>query len=247
MNILVTNDDGYDAPGIHHLREAMTGLGTIMVAAPDKNHSGASSALTLSRGISVHCEAPGCYRISGTPGDCVHLALTAGFLPAMPDLIVSGVNDGSNMGDDTIYSGTVAAVIEGHLFGIPGFAFSMAGKSGRYFEAGAAAARRLVMHFQQKRLGGVPLLNVNIPDAPPKESPEIVITRLGRRHPAQPADCRETKDGDEVYFIGEAGAAQDNAAGTDFHAVECGNISATPLMIDLTDAAQFADLREWLS
>lgn len=247
MNILVTNDDGYDAPGIRHLLSSMEGMGNIMLAAPDQNHSGASSSLTLSRSISVHQPLPGHYRIGGTPSDCIHLAMTGDFLPMVPDLIVSGINDGANMGDDTIYSGTVAAVIEGHLFGVPGFAFSMAGKSARHFAVGAAVARHFVMQFKQKKYAGLPLLNINIPDAPAAQLADIAVTRLGRRHPAQPAICRATTDdGGRVFVIGDAGAAQDNSPGTDFYAVERGQISVTPLMIDLTDAAQMARLEAWL-
>ena len=252
MNILIANDDGFDAPGLRLLIEAMEGLGDIAVAAPDDNHSGASSSLTLARPIRVRRAAPGRFRVGGTPSDCVHLALTGGFTPR-PDLLVSGVNDGANMGDDTIYSGTVAAAIEGHLFGVPGFAFSMAGKSGRHFAAGAAAARMLVQKFLHNPPPGAPLFNVNIPDAPLPDSGmrPLVATRLGRRHPAQPAvaaDDNHNGDSDDLNFrIGEAGDAQDNAPGTDFHAVAEGGISITPLSVDLTDAAGVEGARQWLA
>ena len=247
MNILATNDDGFDAPGFCRLLEAMDGLGEVMSVAPDKNHSGASSSLTLGRDIAVHRRAPGHYRVDGTPSDCIHLALTGDFLPVRPDLIVSGINDGANMGDDTIYSGTVAAAIEGHLFGVPGFAFSMAGKSGRHFDIGAAVARRFVSRFRERPFAGLPLLNINIPDAASADGAEVVATRLGRRHPAQAAIRKDDgEDGARVFAIGEAGAAQDNAPGTDFHAVENGRVSATPLMIDLTNTPQISRLLEWL-
>ena len=246
MNILATNDDGYQAPGFRALLAAMEGLGELMSVAPEKNHSGASSSLTLGRDISVHKLSRGHYFVRGTPSDCIHLALTGDFLPARPDLIVSGVNDGSNMGDDTIYSGTVAAVIEGHLFGVPGFAFSMAGKSGRHFDAGGAVARYIVSRYCNRPLAGLPLLNINIPDVPIADPGDIVATRLGRRHPAQAAIRMESDSkGGFVFAIGEAGAAQDNAPGTDFHAVEQGRISATPLMIDLTDTPSISRLLEW--
>ena len=246
VNILVTNDDGFDAPGIRFLTEAMDGLGNIMRAAPDKNYSGASSSLTLTEKIAVRTESPGRYRIFGTPSDCVHLSLTCDFLPARPDLIVSGINDGANMGDDTIYSGTVAAAIEGHLFGVPGFAFSMAGKSARHFAAGAAVARDLVLRFQRQQLPGAPLLNVNIPDAPLAENWEYAATRLGRRHPAQKSVPRPSQNGDLIFVIGEAGDAQDNAPDTDFHAVSGGRVSVTPLMIDLTCAPEIGGVQKWL-
>ncbi|MGI9297426.1 MAG: 5'/3'-nucleotidase SurE [Gammaproteobacteria bacterium] len=248
MNILATNDDGFDAPGFRALLAAMDGLGEIMSVAPEKNHSGASSSLTLGRDIGVRQYAPGHYRVCGTPVDCVHLALTGDFLPAPPDLIVSGVNDGANMGDDTIYSGTVAAVIEGHLFGVPGFAFSMAGKSGRHFADGGAVARYVVSRFCDRPFAGLPLLNINIPDATADDPADIVATRLGRRHRAQAAIRRGgDENGGHVFVIGEAGAARDDAPGTDFHAVEQGRISASPLMIDLTDTPEISRLLEWLA
>ncbi|MGI9306175.1 MAG: 5'/3'-nucleotidase SurE [Gammaproteobacteria bacterium] len=247
MNILVTNDDGFDAPGIRFLAEAAEGLGEIFVVAPDKNHSGASSSLTLTKEIAVRRAADGRYRVFGTPSDCIHLALTCDFLPVRPDLIVSGINNGANMGDDTIYSGTVAAAIEGHLFGVPGFAFSMAGKSARHFAAGAAVARDFMRRFQRRQVPGVPLFNINIPDAPAESPPQTEITRLGRRHPAQKSVSRPSAaNGDLIFVIGDAGDAQDDAPGTDFHAVLNGAVSVTPLMIDLTDAAQIAPVREWL-
>ncbi|MBE8158214.1 MAG: 5'/3'-nucleotidase SurE, partial [Betaproteobacteria bacterium] len=245
MNILVTNDDGFDAPGIRHLTEAVAGTGNIMRAAPDKNYSGASSSLTLTEKIAVRMESPGHYRIFGTPCDCVHLALTCDFLPARPDLIVSGINDGANMGDDTVYSGTVAAAMEGHLFGVPGFAFSMAGKSARNFAAGAAVARDFVLRFQRRRFSGKPLFNINIPDAPLPKNWEFAVTRLGRRHPAQKSVPRPGENGNLVYVIGEAGDAQDNAPDTDFYAVSGGRVSVTPLKIDLTDAPQISRVRRW--
>ena len=246
VNILVTNDDGFDAPGIRFLAEAMDGLGNIMLAAPDKNHSGASSSLTLTEKIAVQTESPGRYRIFGTPCDCIHLALTCDFLPARPDLIVSGINDGANMGDDTIYSGTVAAAVEGRLFGVPGFAFSMAGKSGRHFAAGAAVARDFVRRFRRERPPGTPLLNINIPDAPLPPDWEFSVARLGRRHPAQKSLPRPSENGNLIFVIGEAGGAQDNAPDTDFYAAGCGRVSVTPLTIDLTDAPQIGRVREWL-
>lgn len=246
VNILATNDDGFDAPGFRALLAAMEGLGEITSIAPEKNHSGASSSLTLGRDIVVQEYAPGHYRARGTPSDGVHLALTGDFLPR-PDLIVSGINDGANMGDDTIYSGTVAAVIEGHLFGVPGFAFSMAGKSGRHFASGAAVARYIVSRFCERPFAGLPLWNINIPDAAVKDPADIVATRLGRRHRAQAAIRKGGENGEHIFVVGEAGAARDDAPGTDFHAVEQGRISASPLMIDLTDTPQISRMLEWLA
>jgi 5'-nucleotidase len=176
----------------------------------------------------------------------VHLALTGNFLLSKPDLIVSGINNGANLGDDTIYSGTVAATIEGHLFDVPGMAFSMAGKSEQHYAAGATVARRLVSLFQQKALSGLPLLNVNIPDAPENNIADIMTTRLGRRHAAEPSILLNRDEHTMLYTIGEAGKARDNSIGTDFHAIENGAVSVTPLMVDLTDSAQLGRVWEWL-
>ena len=246
FHILVCNDDGLDAPGIRYLIEAMAGCGRVSVAAPSKDYSGASSSLTLRRSVAVRDEGGGVFRIDGTPSDCVHLALTGQFLTAKPDLIVAGINDGSNLGDDTIYSGTVAAAIEGHLFGVPGFAFSMVGRSGTHFAAAAAVARRLVENYRQRPVAGAPLWNVNIPDVADADAREIMVTRLGRRHAAQAAVLVEQQANGEVYCIGEAGNACDKGPGTDFCAVERGCISLTPLMVDLTDTPQIPKLQEWL-
>lgn len=250
MHILVTNDDGYDAPGIAALIEAVTGLGNVSVVAPLRNHSGASSSLTLMGDVEVRRRGGGRFVVAGTPTDCVHLALTGGFLPQVPDLIVSGVNDGANMGDDTIYSGTVAAAIEGHLFDVPAMAFSMSVKPAQHFSAGAAVARRLVQKFcraRPRRGGGAPLLNVNIPDLPASLLGKTVPTRLGRRHVAQPALLVRQNSESLVYRIGEAGAARDEASGTDFDAVRRGMVSVTPLMIDLTAAGEWDNVADWLA
>ena len=249
MYILVTNDDGYTAPGIAALIDAVRDLGNFCVVAPVNNHSGASSSLTLSNDIQVYPKGDHFYAVSGTPTDCVHLALSGDFLPQQPDLIISGINDGANMGDDTIYSGTVAAAIEGHLFHIPAFAFSMTQKSSRYLTTGAAVARDLVQRFL--RHGGsiapAPLYNVNIPDLPAHELSGTVCTRLGRRHVAEPAVCLSKTADCLTYQIGEAGEALDDAEGTDFAAVRAGYVSVTPLMVDLTAVPQIAPVRDWLA
>ena len=246
INILVTNDDGFDALGIQHLRQAASELGNVVTVAPHRNYSGASSSLTLTAPINVERMSDTRYRIGGTPSDCVHLALTSDFLPFVPDLIVSGINSGANMGDDTIYSGTVAAVIEGHLFGIPGFAFSMAGKSESHYAKGAIIAKDFIQRFQQNCFNKIPLLNINIPDSD-SNSGEIIATRLGRRHPAQAAKDISDKNDRSCFVIGDAGHADDDAPGTDFHAIAEGHISVTPLMVDLTNFPQIAKLRAWLA
>ncbi|MCH9704675.1 MAG: 5'/3'-nucleotidase SurE [Proteobacteria bacterium] len=246
MRILVTNDDGYQAPGIAALIEAMQGLGEITVVAPEKNHSGASSSLTLRNAIDVHERGERYYIVAGTPTDCIHLALSGNFLPHKPDLIVSGINDGSNMGDDTIYSGTVAAAIEGHLFNIAAIAFSMANKQVQHFATGAAVARQLVQHFCANPPPGIPLYNVNIPDIALDQLGAIVPTRLGRRHIAQPAVFKKKKENCLTYQIGEAGNAKDDAPGSDFAAVQQGMVSVSPLMIDLTATAELDTVADWL-
>ena len=241
MRILIANDDGYLAPGIAALVQACEGLGEIDVVAPEQNASGTSNALTLNRPLSVF-EArgeglKGWRVVNGTPSDCVHVALT-GLLPHRPDLVLSGINNGANMGDDTLYSGTVAAAMEGFLFGIPAIAFSQVEKGWRHLDAAAATARALV---QQVIAGGLPdgpwLLNVNIPNrADAAERPRI-ITRLGRRHASEPVIQQTNPRGEPIYWIGPAGDARDAGEGTDFRATVEGAVSVTPLQVDLTDHA----------
>ena len=246
MKILVTNDDGCDAPGILALAHALQPLGEVFVVAPAENCSGASSSLTLAGKLRVQKIRPRVFRIGGTPTDCVHLALTGELLGPPPDLVASGVNDGENMGDDTIYSGTVAAAMEAALFGIPAFAFSMASKPVRHFETGAQVARQVVEIWRAKPLATAPLLNVNIPDIPAADLRGTRATRLGRRHIAEPA-VRVWREGDQSdYEIGPAGAARDAGEETDFHAVENGFVSVTPLTVDLTHDRRVGEIREWL-
>ena len=242
MRILIANDDGYLAPGIAALVKACQGLGQIDVIAPEQNASGTSNALTLSRSLSIF-EARGEHVqgfrvVNGTPSDCVHLALT-GLLPRRPDLVLSGINNGANMGDDTLYSGTVAAAMEGYLFGIPALAFSQAEKGWGEIDAAAAAARCVINEVLAKApLGGEPwLLNVNIPNRADAASLPRVITRLGRRHASEPVIRQTNPRGEAIYWIGPAGDAREAGAGTDFHAVAQACISITPLQVDLTDHA----------
>ncbi len=241
MHILIANDDGYLAPGLAALVKACEGLGTIDVIAPEQNASGTSNALTLTRPLSVF-EARGDHVkgfrvVNGTPSDCVHVALT-GLLDKRPDLVLSGINNGANMGDDTLYSGTVAAAMEGFLFGVPAIAFSQAEKGWAHLDAAAAAARAIV---DQVLAGGRPaapwLLNVNIPNRPDAASLPRVVTRLGRRHASEPVIAQTSPRGERIYWIGPAGDAREAGAGTDFHAVANGRISITPLQVDLTDHA----------
>jgi len=241
MRILIANDDGYLAPGLHALVRACAGLGEIDVVAPEQNASGTSNALTLNRPLSVFeasGEAVKGFRVvNGTPSDCVHIALT-GLLPHRPDLVLSGINNGANMGDDTLYSGTVAAAMEGYLFGIPAIAFSQVHKGWGELDAAAAAARALI---DRVLAGGMPagpwLLNVNIPNVPDAMTRPRRITRLGRRHASQPVIRQTNPRGEPIYWIGPAGDARDAGEGTDFHATAQGCVSVTPLQVDLSDHA----------
>ncbi|MBL8328570.1 MAG: 5'/3'-nucleotidase SurE [Rubrivivax sp.] len=246
MRILIANDDGYLAPGLAALVKACKGLGEIDVVAPEQNASGTSNALTLTRPLSVfEVQAEhGCRVrvVTGTPSDCVHVALT-GLLPQKPDLVLSGINNGANMGDDTLYSGTVAAAMEGYLFGIPAIAFSQVVKGWGELDAAAATARSVVDQVLAVRRGGHWLLNVNIPnraDAPvlPRQ-----VTRLGRRHASEPVIRQTNPRGEAIYWIGPAGDAREAGEGTDFHATANGSVSITPLQVDLTDHARCADWR----
>ena len=245
MRILVSNDDGYFSPGIALLAERLAPLGEITVVAPERDRSGASNSLTLDRPLLVRRAANGFRYVNGTPTDCVHLALT-GLVEPPPDLVVSGINFGANMGDDTIYSGTVAAATEGYLFGIPSIAVSLASKAGKNFETAAAVAVQLVERFGRAPIREAVLLNVNVPDIPLAELGGIEVTRLGRRHRAEPVVQMRTPRGESAYWIGAAGGEQDAGPGTDFHTVAAGRVSVTPLQIDLTLHPQLPLVREWL-
>ena len=237
MRILIANDDGYLAPGLAALVEACRGLGEIDVVAPEQNASGTSNSLTLHRPLSVYVAADGVRYINGTPSDCVHVALT-GLLDERPDLVVSGINNGANMGDDTLYSGTVAAAMEGYLFGIPAIAFSQTQKGWAHLDAAARVARSVIESaLAAPRDGRAWLLNVNIPNRADADALPRVVTRLGRRHASEPVIRQTSPRGDTMYWIGPAGDAREAGAGTDFHAAANGCISITPLQIDLTDHA----------
>ena len=246
MRILISNDDGYFSPGIGSLAERLADLGEVTVVAPERDRSGASNSLTLDRPLVVRQAANGFYSVNGTPTDCVHIAVT-GLLDFVPDVIVSGINDGANMGDDTIYSGTVAAAMEGFLLGIPSIALSLATKTGRHYETAAAIARELVERFQRAPIQQPVLLNVNVPNVGYAELAGIETTRLGRRHKAEPVLKLRTPRGETAYWIGPAGGAQDAGPGTDFFAVEQGRVSITPLQVDLTFPGQLALVKDWLA
>ncbi len=236
MKILISNDDGYQAPGIVALYEALRTVAEVEVVAPEQNNSAKSNALTLHSPLYVHTAANGFRYVNGTPADCVHIALT-GLLGYRPDLVVSGINNGANMGDDTIYSGTVGAAMEGYLFGIPAIAFSQIEKGWMHIDAAAAKAREIVQNMAQQRLvGATPwLLNINIPNLAFDAIKPVKVCRLGRRHSAESVITQLSPRGETMYWIGEAGAAKDEADGTDFHATAHGHVVLTPLKVDLTD------------
>ena len=245
MNILLSNDDGYFAPGLAELALALAGLGEIVVVAPEQNRSGASNSLTLDRPLFLKQAANGFHFVNGTPTDCVHLAVT-GMLDRLPDIIVSGINNGANMGDDTIYSGTVAAATEGFLLGIPSIAISLTSFEGNNYESAGRVARELVERFICNPIKEPVLLNVNVPDIPYAELKGREVTRLGRRHKAEPVVRMVSPRRETVYWVGAAGAAADAGPGTDFNAVERGCVSITPLQIDLTHTAQLPAVRHWM-
>jgi 5'-nucleotidase len=236
MKILISNDDGFQAPGIVALYEALKDVAEVEVVAPEHNNSAKSNALTLHTPLYVQRGANGFRYVNGTPADCVHIALT-GLLDYRPDLVVSGINNGANMGDDTIYSGTVGAAMEGFLFGIPSIAFSQVERNWLHLDAAAAKARELVLQmFDQNLIGATPwLLNVNIPNLPLAQMGHVKLCRLGRRHAAEPVITQQSPRGETMYWIGPAGPAKDEAEGTDFHATAQGHIAMTPLKVDLTD------------
>jgi 5'-nucleotidase len=245
MRILLSNDDGYFAPGLAILAETLSKVAEITVVAPERDRSGASNSLTLDRPLSVKRSANGFLFVNGTPTDCVHLAVT-GLLDHLPDMVVSGINLGANMGDDTIYSGTVAAATEGYLLGIPSLAVSLASKAGKHFDTAARVTLEMVERLRRSPLAAPALLNLNIPDLAYAELAGTDITRLGKRHKAEPI-IKEVNPRDEtVYWIGPAGAAEDAGEGTDFHAVAARRVSVTPLQVDLTHVNLIPVVRDWL-
>ena len=245
MRILLSNDDGYFAPGLAALAEGLAPLGDITVVAPERDRSGASNSLTLDRPLMLSHALNGFYYVNGTPTDCVHMAVT-GLLDFEPDVIVSGINSGSNMGDDTLYSGTVAAATEGYLLGIPSIAVSLVGKEFAHYKTAARVARDLVARLASSPFGVPVLLNVNVPDVPYEALAGVEVTRLGRRHKAQPVVEGRNPRGETVYWVGPAGAAREAGPGTDFNALERGAVSVTPLQVDLTHAQQIPNVTKWI-
>ena len=245
MRILISNDDGYFSPGITALAEALRAIGEVTVVAPERDRSGASNSLTLDRPLTVRRAPNGFYFVNGTPTDCVHLAVT-GLLDFLPDAVISGVNLGANMGDDTVYSGTVAAATEGFLLGIPSIAISLAGKAGAHIATATGVAARLLERLRSAPIREPLLLNVNVPDVPESEVQGMEVTRLGKRHKAEAVVRTKTPRGETVYWVGAAGKAQDAGEGTDFFATSQRRVSITPLQIDLTQYSQLDAVRSWM-
>lgn len=245
MRILLSNDDGYFAPGLAALARSLAPFADITVVAPERDRSGASNSLTLDRPLMLRQAPSGFYYVNGTPTDCVHLAVT-GMLDHMPDMVISGINHGANMGDDTIYSGTVAAATEGYLLGIPSIAVSLANHNAEHFDTAAHVVVDLVQRIQSQPPTEPMLLNVNVPDRAWEDLSGLAVTRLGKRHKAESVVKTTNPRGQIVYWVGAAGAAQDAGEGTDFDALAKGFVSITPLQMDLTRFSQMDSVSAWL-
>ncbi len=245
MRILLSNDDGYHADGLATLALALADLAELVIVAPDRNQSGASHSLTLDNPLRVGRTREGIYYVNGTPTDCVHLAIT-GMLDFEPDMVIAGINHGANLGDDVLYSGTVAAAIEGRFLGLPAIAVSLVGDGLRHFDTAGQAARQIVKRLNDHPLPSDTILNVNVPDIDQGDLRGFQSTRLGFRHRSEPVVRASDPKGRDVYWVGPAGSGQDAGPGTDFHAVETGYVSITPLMIDLTRHDSVTNIDDWL-
>jgi 5'-nucleotidase len=245
LRILVSNDDGYRAEGLQRLADALRPLARVTVVAPDRNRSGASNSLTLDVPLRVFPFAEDAYYVNGTPTDCVHLAIS-GLFDFQHDMVVSGINDGANLGDDVLYSGTVAAAVEGRFLGLPTMALSLVVRDGRHFATAARVASELVMRLTRTPLHASMILNVNVPDLPYEQLRGVRATRLGHRHRSESVVRSADPRGRSVYWVGPAGEGADAGEGTDFAAVAEGCVSVTPLQVDLTRHAALSDVDEWL-
>ncbi len=246
MKILVSNDDGFQAMGIVTLANCLAEIAAITVVAPDRNRSAASNSLTLDAPLRVQQAENKFYYVNGTPTDCVHLAIT-GLLDHEPDMIVAGINAGANLGDDVLYSGTVAAATEGRFMGLPAIAVSLVGDTLCHYETAAQVVLQLVRRMQHKRLSADMLLNINVPDVPYDELTGMEVTRLGHRHKAEPTIKETDPRGHPIYWVGPPGAEQDAGPGTDFYAIAQRRVSITPLSVDLTRYDLLGQLSEWLN
>jgi 5'-nucleotidase len=245
VKILLSNDDGYRAPGLMGLAQTLRDIADVCVVAPDRNRSGASNSLTLEHPLRTVQVEDKVYSVDGTPTDCVHLAVT-GLLDEEPDMVVSGVNAGANMGDDVIYSGTVAAAMEGRFLGLPAIAVSLAGNEFQHYSTAFHVVKLLLQRLMVEPLPSDSILNVNVPDVPWDQITGLEVTRLGQRHKSEPVVKDKDPRGRDIYWIGPAGAEQDAGPGTDFHAVNNKRVSITPLQIDLTRYQTIEDLGRWM-
>ena len=245
MHFLLSNDDGYQAVGLEVLVQTMTAFGEITVVAPDRNRSGASNSLTLDTPLYTQRISDRFFYINGTPTDCVHLAIT-GLLDDEPDMVVSGINHGANLGDDVIYSGTVAAAMEGRFLGRPAIALSLAGENPEHYETAGIVVRNLIARLLSSPVDNGLLLNINIPDVPFEQLHGFEVTRLGQRHKSEPAIRMKDPKNRTVYWVGPAGAGADAGPGTDFHAIAANRVSITPLQVDLTQYAAINRVSDWL-
>jgi 5'-nucleotidase len=246
VKILISNDDGYRAEGLLCLARHLRALGEVVVVAPERNRSGASNSLTLDSPLRVTEAGSGVFFVNGTPTDCVHLAVT-GLLDLEPDMVVSGVNDGANLGDDVLYSGTVAAATEGRFLGLPAIAVSLVNRGGSHYDSAARVATSVVQRLIEDPLPRDTILNINVPDRSWDELGPLMATRLGNRHRAEPVIRSTDPRGRPIYWVGAAGPEADAGPGTDFHAVANGAVSVTPLQVDLTRHRAIDDLERWLN
>lgn len=244
MRILLSNDDGVQAPGINALANALATVAEVCVVAPDRDRSGASNSLTLDRPLRLQQLAENVYSVNGTPTDCVHLAIT-GLLDHAPDMVISGVNAGANMGDDVLYSGTVAAAMEGRFLGYPAIAVSLVEQGNHQFDTACQVVLRLLQHLKEVPLSADCILNVNVPDIQFAQLKGIETTRLGQRHRSEPVVKSVDPRGRAIYWVGPAGSEQDAGPGTDFYAVRHQHASITPIQIDLTRHQLLPELSAW--
>jgi len=249
MQILISNDDGVEAPGIQALKTGLEDMASLVLVAPDRDRSGASNSLTLDSPIRAKKMSENVIRVNGTPTDCVHLAIT-GLLEDEPDMVISGINAGANMGDDVLYSGTVAAAMEGRFLGLPSIAISLASNAEnaplRHYDTAVQVARFLIKRLEHAPFPANTVLNVNVPDLPWDEVKGILSTRLGHRHKAEPVIKAQDPRGRNIFWVGPPGAEQDAGEGTDFYALNNGFVSVTPLQVDLTRHESCDGLAEWL-
>lgn len=247
MNILLSNDDGFLAAGINQLRDALLPLAKVTMIAPEQDRSGASNSLTLDMPLRLSAHGQGIYSVNGTPTDAVHLGLTALFAEQEPDIVIAGINAGANLGDDVLYSGTVAAAMEGRFLGCPAIAISSTSFQPQYFASAIRVMKQLLSQINDYPDNANMILNVNVPDLPWQEIKGLQVTRLGQRHRAEPVYKQKDPRGKDIYWVGPPGAEQDAGEGTDFYAIRQGFVSITPIHIDLTRHQALAHTQQWVN